>query len=379
MQIQNGLVFCPDGTLKRQTVSTRGDRILETGEGPVLDASGCIVAPGFIDCHIHGACNHDFCEASPQAHGAIARYLASVGVTGYLGTTMAQATEAVAAKAGLTLSDFPCVGAGTPSCINPFTGRLVFSGNINLKDVPLRDALEHRLGRPVYIGNDANCAIIGEALAGGAKDCQNVLMLTLGTGVGGGVILNGKLFAGADGMGTELGHIPLIAGGEHCSCGTDGCLEAYASVTALIRQTKAAMEAHPESSLHAHVEENGPVNGKTVFDCAQAGDAVSQQVIDQYIDYLARGIGGLVNIFRPEVVLIGGGLSGQGENLLAPPAGSMQTIRLRQRYHRAAGDPLRHPGQRCRHHRRRLSGSDVRKNNKKQSRKALFFCAWLWG
>ena len=89
MQIQNGLVFCPDGTLKRQTVSTRGDRILETGEGPVLDASGCIVAPGFIDCHIHGACNHDFCEASPQAHGAIARYLASVGVTGYLGTTMA--------------------------------------------------------------------------------------------------------------------------------------------------------------------------------------------------------------------------------------------------------------------------------------------------
>ena len=231
---------------------------------------------------------------------------------------MAQATEAVAAKAGLTLSDFPCVGVGTPSCINPFTGRLVFSGNINLKDVPLRDALEHRLGRPVYIGNDANCAIIGEALAGGAKDCQNVLMLTLGTGVGGGVILNGKLFAGADGMGTELGHIPLIAGGEHCSCGTDGCLEAYASVTALIRQTKAAMEAHPESSLHAHVQENGPVNGKTVFDCAQAGDAVSQQVIDQYIDYLARGIGGLVNIFRPEVVLIGGGLSGQGENLLAP-------------------------------------------------------------
>ncbi len=231
---------------------------------------------------------------------------------------MAEAARRVADKAGLAITDFPCVGVGTPSCINPHTGRLVFSNNTNWRDVPLREELEKHLPVPVYIGNDANCAVIGEAIAGAAKGAKNVIMLTLGTGVGGGVILDGKLFCGADGMGTELGHTPIVSGGTYCTCGISGCLEAYASVTALIRQTKEAMEAAPDSAMHAYAAEEGAVSGKTAFECAKKGDPAAKRVVEQYIGYLANGIGGLINVFRPEVVLLGGGLSAQDAALLKP-------------------------------------------------------------
>lgn len=231
---------------------------------------------------------------------------------------IAASANEVAGQAGLKVTDFPCIGVGTPSCINPKTGRLVFSNNTNWRDVPFREELEKHIPIPAYIGNDANCAIIGEAIAGAAAGCENVVMLTLGTGVGGGIILNGKLFCGADGMGAELGHTPLVAGGTPCTCGINGCLEAYASVTALIRQTKEAMEADPTSLLHAHAQKTGHVSGRTAFDCAKQGDRTALAVVDRYMEYVANGIGGLINIFRPEIVLIGGGLSNEGDYLLKP-------------------------------------------------------------
>ena len=231
---------------------------------------------------------------------------------------MAQAARRVAKMAGCEITDFPCVGVGSPSCINPNTGRLVFSNNTSWRDVPLQAELEKHLPVPIYIGNDANCAVIGEAVAGAAKGTKNVVMLTLGTGVGGGVILDGKLFCGADGMGTELGHTPLVSGGTACTCGISGCLEAYASVTALIRQTKEAMAAHPDSAMHAYAAEEGKVSGKTAFECAKCGDAAAKAVVERYIGYLANGIGGLINVFRPEVFLLGGGLSAQEDALLKP-------------------------------------------------------------
>ena len=231
---------------------------------------------------------------------------------------IAAAAETVAGQAGIRVEDCPCVGVGTPGCIHVNTGRLAFSGNLSLRDVPLREELAKRLPVPVYIGNDANCAIAGETVAGAAKGCRNVVMLTLGTGVGGGVILDGKLLIGGDGMGAELGHTPLVAGGYPCTCGINGCLEAYASVTALIRQAQAAMAAHPESALHAAAAKEGAVTGKLVTDCARAGDETALAVLDRYTDYVAGGIGGFINIFRPEVVLIGGGLSGAGDFLLDP-------------------------------------------------------------
>lgn len=231
---------------------------------------------------------------------------------------MAETARIAAEKAGLRLEDFPSVGVGSPSCINPYTGLLVFSNNTNWRNMPLKQELEKHIPVPVFIENDANCAVVGEMLAGAAKGYRHVLMLTLGTGVGGGLIINGRLFSGGDGMGAELGHTPLVAEGESCTCGIDGCLEAYASVTALIRQTEEAMSKNPESRMHAHAAAHGGVSGRTAFDCARKGDAVAMRVVDQYCTYLAAGIGGFINIFRPEIVLLGGGLSGAGDTLLEP-------------------------------------------------------------
>jgi len=210
------------------------------------------------------------------------------------------------------------VGIGCPGFVDPESGHLVYAGNLNWRNVPLQKELETKLQMPVHIGNDANCAVVGESLAGAAKGKRNVLMITLGTGVGGGVLLDGKLFTGSRGMGAELGHAILVYDGEACSCGIRGCFEAYASVTALIRQTKTMMEREGDSLLHEEYRLRGVVDGRTAFDAARKGDRAARKVLDQYIRYLAAGLGSQINIFRPEIVLIGGGLSAEKENLLAP-------------------------------------------------------------
>ncbi|MCQ2512983.1 MAG: ROK family protein [Lachnospiraceae bacterium] len=228
----------------------------------------------------------------------------------------ADAVMEVIGKLGLSINDFPCVGIGTPGSVVPETGRLCFSNNTNWKDVPMADELKKYIPIPVFIANDANCAIIGETVAGAAKGRKHVIMLTLGTGVGGGIVINGKVFSGGNGVGAELGHMVLIHDGYPCTCGMNGCLESYASATALMRQTREAIEVHPESAMNAWVLENGEVNGKTAFECAKAGDETAMQVVDTYVGYLANGIGSLINIFRPEVVLIGGGVSNAGDFFL---------------------------------------------------------------
>ena len=232
---------------------------------------------------------------------------------------MADAARDVAAIEGLTFKDFPCVGVGVPSCINPHTGLLVFANNTNWKNAPLREELKKHIPVPVYIGNDANCAVVGEAIAGAARGKKDVLMITLGTGLGGGLILGGKLFLGADGMGMEPGHTVLVHNGLTCTCGLNGCLESYGSVVALIQQAQSAMEQHPESCLHADKAKNGgKLNGKVIFDCAIAGDETAQKVIDTFLEYVANGIGSLVNLFRPEIILIGGGICDAGDYLMVP-------------------------------------------------------------
>ena len=232
---------------------------------------------------------------------------------------MAQAAKDVAAMCGLTFADFPCVGVGVPSCINPHSGLLVFANNTNWRNAPLREELMKHIPVPVYIGNDANCAVVGEAIAGAGRGKKDVFMITLGTGVGGGIIMDGKLYLGADGMGMEPGHTVIVHGGLQCTCGLSGCLEAYGSVAALIQQAHAAAEQHPESCLGAAALQNGgKLNGKIIFDCAISGDNTAQQVIDTYLEYVANGIGSLVNLFRPEVILIGGGICDAGDYLMKP-------------------------------------------------------------
>lgn len=267
-----------------------------------IDLGGTAIKAGVVDENFNVVCSHT--QLTSHDFDTVIRDLAATA-------------ETVAAKVGLKVSDFPCVGVGIPSSVNPITKRLVFANNTGWRDMPIGEELEKLLKVPVYIGNDANCAVIGETLAGAAKGKDSVVMITLGTGVGGGIILNGKLFVGGDGMGVELGHTPLVHGGNACTCGIVGCFEAYASVTALINQAKKAMAEHPESLLCKAAEENGgQLNGRIIFDCAHADDPTALAVVDEYEEYLAHGIGGLITTFRPEVFLVGGGLSAQGDYLL---------------------------------------------------------------
>lgn len=225
----------------------------------------------------------------------------------------------VVESAGITTDRLAGIGIGTPGCCEPDTGLLRFAGNFAWHNVPLGRELSKDLGMPVRVGNDANCAIIGETLAGAAKGRKNVLLFTLGTGLGGGAIINGRLLVGGNGMGAEFGHVPFRFGGAHCTCGMDGCIEAYCSVSALIRMTSEAMEKHPESMMHEYVKANGgKINGRTCYDCAHAGDPAALAVADEYTTNIAAAVSGFINVFRPEIVLIGGGISAQGAYLLDP-------------------------------------------------------------
>ena len=222
-------------------------------------------------------------------------------------------------KSGLKITDFSSWGIGMPSCVNSKTNLLVHANCFGWKNVPIYDYLNGRLPMPVHIENDANCAAYGEALAGAAKGHDNVLMLTLGTGVGGGIILDGKIYAGADNMGAELGHTKLVYDGELCTCGQKGCMEAYCSSTALCRTASAAIKEHPQSMMaQLCSERHSEVNGKIIFDAAKAGDGVANEIVRNYIGYLAAGISSFITIFRPEIIVLGGGIAENGEFLLAP-------------------------------------------------------------
>lgn len=239
---------------------------------------------------------------------------------GAVADDMAAAAREAAADAGLAMEDVEWIGVGTPGFVNPRLGRVVYASNLAWHNVDLRDAMRARLGpkHRVAVANDADCAAFGEVLAGAARDRESAVLLTLGTGVGGGVIIGRRIYAGSDGMGAEIGHARLIYGGEPCSCGQSGCIEAYCSAPALIRQTARAITLHPDSRMACMVREAGKVSGRTAFAAAREGDAAAQEVVDRYIEYLAAAISTVVNIFRPEVILLGGGVSHEGEPLLAP-------------------------------------------------------------
>ena len=231
---------------------------------------------------------------------------------------MVASVKAVLELAGMTLSDISSIGIGVPGAVTP-DGVVISAVNLGWKHVPLADILSNALGLPVYLGNDADCAALGEVVAGAGSNCNSALMITMGTGIGGGFIVNGKIFCGCTGQGTEPGHFTFCYGGEPCGCGKRGCYEAYASATALIRQTKRAMEQNPDSKMWALVDGDiDKVNGKVPFDAAKLDDATAQAVVAQYIDYLAMGIASLVDSFRPELIIMGGGICNQGDYLMIP-------------------------------------------------------------
>ena len=176
-------------------------------------------------------------------------------------------------EANVSLDDIKSIGIGFPSSVDDKNGVVIYTANINLNNAPVTEELQKYINKPVYIGNDANCAALGEYFALNDESVQNFVAVTLGTGVGGGIIINKKLYTGSNGSAGELGHIRLMMNGEKCSCGRDGCWECYASATALIRESKRAAENNPDSLLAKNIEKNGGrSNGKLVFDTAKEGD-----------------------------------------------------------------------------------------------------------
>ena len=219
-------------------------------------------------------------------------------------------------KVNMTTDDVVGIGMGVPGMIDSENGLVVYSNNLAWEDFSISREVEASLGLPVKIANDANVAALGEARFGCGKDYKTSVMLTLGTGVGGGIVIDGKLYEGNRSAGAELGHAVIIAGGEQCTCGRRGCLEAYASATALIRDTKRAMEAHPESKMW-EIGSLDAVNGKTPFDYRDT-DAVAREVVDTYIERLGAGIANLANELRPEIMILGGGVCSEGAALTDP-------------------------------------------------------------
>lgn len=235
-------------------------------------------------------------------------------------------------SSGVDRTSLGGVGLGCPGTVDDETGRVLYANNLGWKNFDLRAEVKSRTGFDLRIGNDANVAALAEALVGCAKGAQSAVIVTLGTGVGGGVVLDGKMLTGYTGAASELGHMVIRAGGEECTCGRRGCFEAYASATALIRETKRAMAAHPESRMHAAAEENGAVDGRTAFIAAQRGDAAAQAVVDRYLDDLACGVANIVNIFFPEVIALSGGVANQGDALLVPLRERVRALSYGSRY-----------------------------------------------
>lgn len=222
---------------------------------------------------------------------------------------------------GIALSDVASVGVATPGIANHDTGVVEYANNLPFRRLPLAQMLKDRLGvEQVRIENDANAAAWGEAVAGAASGTSSSVMITLGTGVGGGIIIDNKVYSGFNYAGAELGHIVIHVGGEPCSCGRKGCWEAYSSATALIRMTREKIEECEKEGratlMTQLAREKGKVSGRTAFDAKRKGDEAAAEVVDKYICYLAEGLANIVNIFQPEVISLGGGISNEGDYLL---------------------------------------------------------------
>lgn len=232
---------------------------------------------------------------------------------------MAMLCRKVVEQQGLTLDDVAYVGVGCPGTCNVETGEVEYANNLKFSHVMLGPELNARLNKPIYIDNDANAAALGEAKAGATKNAAKSICITLGTGVGSGIVLDGKIYGGSNYAGGELGHTVIVAGGEQCTCGRRGCWETYSSATALMSQTRAAMEQNPDSLMWKLVDGDiNKVDGRIPFEAAKQGDAAGQAVVDKYVEYLACGLVNVINIFQPDIICVGGGVCRQGENLLGP-------------------------------------------------------------
>lgn len=234
---------------------------------------------------------------------------------------MAELCRNVCRETGITLSDVESIGIASPGVANHDDGVIEYACNLPFRQFPICKELGDRLGfSNIHVENDANAAAWGEAVAGAARGTKNSVMITLGTGVGGGVIIDGKVYSGFNYAGAELGHIVIQVGGRQCGCGRRGCWEAYSSATGLINMTREKLDECARSErvtvLPSLVEKYGKVNGRVAFEGMRMGDEASNEIVYEYLKYLESGLASIINIFQPEVLSIGGGISGEGDALI---------------------------------------------------------------
>jgi glucokinase len=232
--------------------------------------------------------------------------------------SIAETVKDACVNAGITIEQAENIGIGTPGAADRKTGVVLYSNNLGFNNTPLGPMLKEVLKHEVYVENDANAAAYGEFIAGAGKGYSDILVITLGTGVGSGIIIDGKIFTGSNCCGAEIGHMVIEYNGAACSCGRKGCFEAYSSATALIRMTKDAMNRNPESEMWKIAKSIELVNGKTAFDGMRAGDQTAKEVVQEYIERLGCGLVNVVNIFQPELLLLGGGICREGTTLTDP-------------------------------------------------------------
>ena len=236
---------------------------------------------------------------------------------------MAALCHSLLKEANISIDEIAAVGIASPGVANHDTGVVEYANNLPFRNFPLAE--EFKAGFPVpkvTIENDANAAAWGEAKVGAAKGSKSSIMITLGTGVGGGIVIDDKIYSGFNYAGAELGHIVIVCDGRPCSCGRKGCWEAYSSATALVRMTKEKIDECNDMGVHTLMAdmaaERGKVSGRTAFDAMRAGDNAAKEVVDSYINHLACGLINIINIFQPGVLSIGGGISNEKDNLLTP-------------------------------------------------------------
>ena len=220
-------------------------------------------------------------------------------------------------KSGHSLDEVKAIGIGIPGIQDPATGLVPFCTNLGWHEVPLVEEMHKYIDKPVFVGNDATVAGLAEAVAGVSASVKTSVFVTLGTGVGGGIIIDGKPYSGPHGVASEIGHMITVVGGELCTCGNRGCWERYASATAIIREGRKFAEAHPDCAIARAVDGNlDKIEAKTVIDLAKAGDPDAAKLFDDYVTHLCVGLVNLINLYDPEIIALGGGVSHAGQFLL---------------------------------------------------------------
>ena len=270
-----------------------------------IDIGGTNIAAGVVDENYSIICQSKVKTCSGRDYTAVLEDIALAG-------------KSAVEKAGMSMQDMQWVGLGCPGTCNLDTGIVEYANNLHWTNVPLKCYVEQALGIPAYIENDANAAALGEFFAGAAKGAKNAIVITIGTGLGAGIIIDGKLFSGSNYAGAEIGHTVINVDGEPCTCGRNGCFEAYSSVTALVKFTKRYMEQYPDTVMKSIAKKEGKVSGRTAFIAAKQGDEAGKKVVEFFIKNLACGIINTINVFQPDILCIGGGVSNEGDNLLIP-------------------------------------------------------------